>query len=320
MIVNGAATAFAIDVKGDGSTEVFGVRGESELKAVVRPFRKRLLGAGQATRVGASNAYEAIPPGCGQFPTSADFERLSASDSNRRKLAWEAAGRTTDRDPDFLVHYRFEPDSSWDRTLKNSVPAGLPQTDGAIVGSEWVEGRWPGKGALEFKRVSDRVRLLVPGTFDSITLVASVRVDVENGVRSLMMSEGLEAGDLHWQISKEGEVVLGVNTGPRWVNYISPVLFTAERIGQWYHLAVVYDHARQRVTHYVNGQPVCSNRLELKVRRGSATPSSATGLQASAPSIPIRNFSGRMDEFLAFGRALSDDEINRIFAMGQPGI
>ena len=51
----------------------------------------------------------------------------------------------------------------------------LPSCDGAIVGCPWVAGRWPGRQGLEFRRVSDRVRLHVPESFDSVTLAAWVR-------------------------------------------------------------------------------------------------------------------------------------------------
>ena len=42
----------------------------------------------------------------------------------------------------------------------------LPGSDGTVVGCQWTEGRWPGKKALEFQQVSDRVRLKMPGEFE----------------------------------------------------------------------------------------------------------------------------------------------------------
>src|SRR5947207_7903177 len=41
---------------------------------------------------------------------------------------------------------------------------------------QWVEGRWPDKHALEFRSVSDRVRVSVPREFESLTLAPWVRV------------------------------------------------------------------------------------------------------------------------------------------------
>ncbi len=323
VLIDGAGSSFSMDVKQDGTTEVYVVLGQAELSVIGKPLSRRSLGEREAIRVTASNTFESVTVPSHTFQTDIDFERRSASDWARRKQSWETAGRATDDVPGLLVRYGFEPASDWDRTLKNSARSATPHTDGAIVGCEWVEGRWPGKRALEFKRVSDRVRLLVPGEFDSMTLAAWVRVDAENTIRSLMMSEGWELGDLHWQINREGQVVLGVQDrdGSGGVNYRSPVVFTAERIGQWIHLAVVYDRAGGRVSHYVNGQPVGSNPVESSVslKVGNAELANWTpGVKNT--STPIRNFHGRMDEFLIFGRALGAGEIEPLFAAGQPGL
>jgi hypothetical protein len=63
-----------------------------------------------------------------------------------------------------------------------------------------VTGRWPGRHGLELKRVSDRVRLHVPGTFSSVTLLAWARVEaLPNVNNALFMTDGWDAGGLHWQ-------------------------------------------------------------------------------------------------------------------------
>src|SRR6059058_2486386 len=74
---------------------------------------------------------------------------------------------------------------------------------------QWVEGRWPDKHALEFRSVSDRVRLSVPGEFESLTLAAWVRVQgLDRQFNSLFMCDGFKAETLHWLIRKDG--VLGL--------------------------------------------------------------------------------------------------------------
>src|SRR5439155_536546 len=119
-----------------------------------------------------------------------------------------------------------------------------PGRDGAIVGCNWGPGRWPGKHALEFKGVSDRVRLQVPGAFDSITLVAWVRVDgLPNGNNSLLMCDGWDEGGMPWQIGEDGKLILGVRGPAGTVNghYHALGAFGPERLKQWTLLVTVYD-------------------------------------------------------------------------------
>src|SRR5262249_61486099 len=114
-----------------------------------------------------------------------------------------------------LASFGFQNARLWDRTLAERAGV-LPPCDGAIVGCPWVGGRWPGRQALEFKRVSDRVRLHVPGEFESITLAAWVRVDgLPNINNSLLMADGWPPGSLHWQIGANGTLILGVQSSPR---------------------------------------------------------------------------------------------------------
>ena len=87
--------------------------------------------------------------------------------------------------------------------------------DGAIVGLPVGRRPLAGRDGLEFKRVSDRVRLNVPGEFESLTLAAWVRPDaLPNQNNSLMMADGWETGELHWQIGIDGTVILGVKAPP----------------------------------------------------------------------------------------------------------
>src|SRR5262249_53677488 len=86
--------------------------------------------------------------------------------------------------------------------------------DGEIIGCEWSEGRWPDKGALDFKRPGDRVRIQVPETYESLTFLAWVRVDsFDQKLSALMLTDGWDEGAPHWQLTDQGTVLLGVR-GP----------------------------------------------------------------------------------------------------------
>jgi len=68
-----------------------------------------------------------------------------------------------DDDPDTLILFDFESQNGVGLNKRADSP------NGAIIGAQWTRGRWPGIGALNFKRVTDRVRLNIPGSYDAIT-------------------------------------------------------------------------------------------------------------------------------------------------------
>jgi hypothetical protein len=149
-----------------------------------------------------------------------------------------------------------------------------------------------------------------------------VRVDaLPNRFNSLMMTDGWEEAAPHWHISNDGKIELGVQGFARkgGVHYFGPHVFTAERIGQWVHVAVVYDRRAGEVTHYVDGQPVQSEglKLDIALRLGDAEIGNWNVAERPHRS-PVRYFDGCMDEFLLFARALSRQEIEQLYRHGRP--
>jgi hypothetical protein len=92
-------------------------------------------------------------------------------------------------------------------------------------------------------------------------------------------------------------------------------------LGIWLHLAVVLDGNGKRVVQYVNGLQVSAKALKVNppFRVGAAELGNwnASGFRENDPS-QIRNFSGAMDEFCLFGRALNTDEIRKLYSAGKP--
>jgi len=223
-----------------------------------------------------------------------------------------------------VVYYPFEPDQPWSRTLTDQAGGGgggKPH-DGAVVGCTWATGRWPGKHGLEFKQVSDRVRVTVPGEFDSVTLAAWVRVDaLPNVNNSLFMADGWDEGSLHWQVSNEGMLILGVKAPPQGRNahYHAAGAFTPDRLGRWVHVAVTYDRPGGWVTHYLDGKPVVRLPIlfDAPLRVGDAELGN-WNQAARRDNAPIRHFSGCMDEFVMFSRALTEAEVERLCTRGRP--
>jgi len=140
---------------------------------------------------------------------------------------------------------------------------------------------------------------------------------------SLFMSEGFEAGTLHWLIRKDGVLgltVVGHEPG-KFQIVASPPVLSLGQFGQWLHLAVVLDGGSRRVEHYLNGRPVGGKPLKISppFRVGAAELGNwnARGFPGNDPSL-IRNFSGAMDDFCLFGRALGHREILELYSAGKP--
>lgn len=310
-------TSFGLNVNGSGA-EVHVFKGEVELhqKAGLRSLRE-----GQGIAVAEGGQLRDIAANSQEFANPAQLSR-QATESQREKLArWRAAGVAINSEPALLARFDFDVFDPADLRLRNVAgPLGANKhvADGTIVGCAATEGRWPGKRALAFRSISDRVRLDVPGTLESATLTAWVRVDgVDRPYNSLFMSEGFSPGALHWQITNKGVVRLGVSSS---ADYDTPVLFNAERLGQWVHLAVVFDAGVKEVRHYANGQLVA--RLPLKrgpvplnigiAELGNWNPA------GRADRTPIRHFSGAMDEFALYASVLGEEEIRSLCTVGAP--
>jgi hypothetical protein len=84
---------------------------------------------------------------------------------------------------------------------------------------------------------------------------------------------------------------------------------------------VVIDGAGKQVVHYVNGVPVSQTNLRIAppFRIGAAELGNwnAKGFPEDDPFM-IRNFSGAMDEFFLFSRALDANEVRDLYADGRP--
>lgn len=328
-------TEFGVEVAASGATAVHVFQGKVELHepaaggraapllapgGVAAPARE--IGAGKGVRVDAAGRQVAIDADARAFLSAADLERQAALAAAERFRQWQSARARLRRDPRLVVYYAFQNRDPWERTVsaENRPDEAL---HGAVVGCQWVAGRWPGKGALEFKRPSDRVRLYVPGTYESLTFAAWVRVDaLEHRFNALCLTDGFEPGAPHWQLTNEGEIILGVKAPTltsAYHNYTSPPQFGPDRLGAWTHLVTVYDRGASTVSHYVDGRVVHREPIhfDVSLRLGNAEIGN-WGVPRSGISTPIRNLNGRVDEFLLFDQALPPREVWDLYTAGKP--
>ena len=287
-------------------------------------------GARQELREGEGAVAEGVAPPRSiaasrtAFVALFDLQSRSLAAESMRYDQWRAASARLSDDPSLLLHLDFETGAASDWRLRNLGRPGGSVPDATIVGCQSIKGRWPEKRALEFQNVSDRVRLSVPGEFESLTLAAWVRVQgLDRKINSLFMCDGFAPGTVHWLIRNDGALGLTViGSDPRDHQIVaSPPVLTVDRFGQWLHLAVVLDGDGRRVVHYINGRPVGERalRIEPPFRLGATELGNwnARGFPGDDPFL-IRNFSGAMDEFLLFGRALGAGEIHGLYADGEP--
>ncbi len=303
-------TDFGLDLN-TSAAELHVFKGEVELHASgaeMKPLRE-----GQGMTLG--NEARSILANQAAFASLGSVDERTAESQRVAFETWLSRSAVWNEEPALLMRLDFQ-DRTDTRSLRNLASRAPQVPAGSIVGCAWTEGRWPGKRALEFRNVSDRVRLSVPGEQLAVTLSAWVRVHgLDRAYNSLFMVEGYSNGGIHWQITREGKLRLGIagRGGKPSRDHDTPALFTPERFGQWLHLATVIDPTAKEVRHYVNGD------LAARVPRVDVFPVSLGVADLGnwndggrSDRVAIRHFSGTMDEFMLFSRALTEAEISKL--------
>lgn len=309
-------TEFGMKVDSKTGTEVHVFQGKVELYqagAAKTSEPQRALTTGQAVRVERSEQASAIESDVASFLSAEELAERTNADARRRQRLWQARSEERRRDRDLVVYYNFQPDDLWSRDLANQVEGRPADSDGTIVGCNWVTGRWPGKYALDFHQVSDRVRLNVPGEFDALTAALWIRIDaLPHRFNSLLMADSWDEFEGHWHIDSKGRLELGVQ-GPNrknFVHYFATSQFEKSLLGKWAHLALVYDRSSLRVMHYLDGEEIGNVPISLDVplRLGACDLGNWNTTERPHTN-PIRFLTGRIDEFMLYARALSGEEI-----------
>ena len=247
---------------------------------------------------------------------------------------WQKWSMEAREDPRLIAYYPFKhwEDDKWDRTVNTLAQPVISSRNGGAVGARWTQGRWPGKEALEFKRPGDRVRMNLDGTYAALTLTCWVKVDsVDKKYNSLLLTDGYESGEPHWQIYEDGSLMFSLGyaapgekriTSKTNQTYYSKPVFGADSLGRWHHIAVAYDNNSGSVVQYFDGlevgrevsalhqpgRPIVFGQCEL----------GNWGLPTQGHPFPIRTLNGAIDEFAIYQSALSPAEIQAMFEQGKP--
>jgi hypothetical protein len=329
-------TAFGVHVVKKGAPEIHVFDGAVTLASTGSREAPRKFEAGQAARLEGSVLRE-IPVRPAAFPNGDELARKADAAGRARSKQWKTAMDTLAADPATLLSYTFQDDNEPSRRVINRAAQATTESHGALVGAGWTGGRWPGKRALEFRSLGDRLRFALPGKHPAITLMAWVRVDsLPNDYNSLLMPSRYEAGSLHWTLERGGELRLTLrNTSTQgngkhlWDGPVSGTAVSNMDFGRWLFLATTYDSATGTVTHYRDGQQSGKARFPHRIPavfgptefgNWGADPASpdAKWRNLELPNQSIRNFVGRLDELTILARVLSAAEIAQHYQIGMP--
>ncbi len=297
-------TRFGVDVPAGGAAEVHVFQGE----VITKPsgaHSKQNLRDGDAVTLdaGASAARELRSSA---FIQPDEMGELTAGLAAGQRARAEAALAELRKDPALIALLDFE-------------------TGDALPGVyRRVQGRWPGSQAPEFVNVGDHLQLDAGGdrAWPQLTLAAWVRIDrLGAPYQSLLHTDGWNQnnpGQVHWMINHDTTMrlaLIGNTLAPgsdeihNYPDSRTPVL---PEQGRWVHLATVYDSDRGAVRFYLNGQ------FDKETRQQTAHPARLGPAQIGNWNQRDRKLSGRVDELLLLGRAMSDDEIRALFEAGNP--
>lgn len=278
---------------------------------------------GHAISLADGKLLRSFPADEREFLTIEQVDELHARATEDRYQQWKVSMQQATRDPDLLVYFDFDQlGAEPSLPLLNRAFNSRMQT-GAIVGCQIDAGRWPAQQALAFKNLSDRVRIDLPDECDAMTLTTWARVhSLPMNYAGLLMSDGMPPGGFHWQITREGRILLcfgnetssptnraEAETGP---------LLTPAVLGNWLHFALIIDSTHQQARHYLNGQLVWEGPVAIHHRIKIGQASLGNWSSSTVLSYPIRNLCGVMGEFTIHRRILTSGEINAMYRAGDP--
>lgn len=326
MTVVDLGTEFGLSVSPEGAdVQVFD--GEVELQSPAE--QKRLLKAGDAVVRSDGGQFETSQVDPDSFLDISSLETRARGQREQRYERWRRWSESLRNDPRLIVYYAFDHPGDSLRRLHSSLDPIQTELDGAIVGARQVTGRWPQKGGLEFKHPADRVRMQIPGEYDSLTFSCWVKIDsLDRWYNSLFLTDNYDQGEPHWQILDTGQLFFSVRVsevdgGPEHREVLSPSFWDPSLSGKWLHLATTYSVEEQTVTHYLNGEVihrehVPDHQLVRTTRFGPSTLCNWSSPQRPDAHFAIRNLNGSMDEFAIFRGALAANEIKEIYEYGKP--
>ncbi|MDO5552774.1 MAG: LamG-like jellyroll fold domain-containing protein [Planctomycetia bacterium] len=250
-----------------------------------------------------------------------DKNQLSFASFNEKMAQWysklvaekETKSRERPRSPWLVAWYSAE--SRQGNSVPNKISGSNTAGNLALTAVQEEEGSLPGTHAIAFTNASGKKgvgRFRLPGSFESVTLVASVRINELQSQGNMIFASkqfGRALGGIYWQISRTGELYFCVtNENMENVSCQSKPLLDWKSCGGWYKFAVVADGEKKTVSHYIDGKRVAeipwNDPVPITIGQGQLGFLSGKSFKQED-----RTLGGALEEFKIFKRALSEDEL-----------
>lgn len=327
-LITDYGTEFGVAVDESGAVETHVFTGEVTFSAAASD-QVITLRTGDAVRAASPNQVERRAMDPTVFVRQNDFNGLLAQQESAYKR-WLAYSRELRRDQAMVAYYAFSVDDELAGQLHNVAEvtgAGLHSEKLSSAGSSptWERGRFPQKRGLRFDRTKPQWvaipydERLNPG--EAITIACWINRAGEGDRSGIFVSklDALTEGYSYQLGGFDGRspgnargmqfATSAANVGAR---TSSPVFDPAP--DRWEHVAATYDGSTVRF--YYNGQPAGSEPMSLQMSDSKSDLFIGRDAVQAAPQ--FNPFGGVMDELVILSRAMSADEIGRMYEQGLP--
>ena len=326
-------TRFGVEVSPQGESRLHVFEGE----VLARPSPRRKKNASDVPPRGVRQGEAVVIAQGGELSESRVRGSVFLAPEEVRALdtAWRAGQRRNwqtwagliRRDESLVLYSSFAP---------QSIDRGPQVAEGGSRAAACVQGRWPGRRAVEFASSDDRiiVRFQEEITLPQATFMAWVRLDVcRDRYQTLCFAPGSLPinrtdpefiGRFQWSLNRQSALRFAVVTGEDKTGSDAPTFEGAafSRGGEpvpasrWQHLAVTYDSETRLVHFFTDGK--LNNVSQPNVAPPLVIPGRLILGNVATKTTKPRDLSGRLDEFVILSQVLTEDEIRKAFENGNP--
>ena len=245
------------------------------------------------------------------FLAPEEVRALDAAWRAGQRRNWQKWAGLIRRDETLVLYSSFAP---------QSIDRGPQVAEGGSREAAYVQGRWPGRRAVEFANSDDRiiVRFKEDITLPQATFMAWVRLDVcRDRYQTLCFAPGSLPinrtdpefiGRFQWSLNRQSALRFAVVTGED-----KPDSDSADfrrscllargapvRASRWQHLAVTYDSETRLVHFFTDGK--LNNVSQPNVAPPLVIPGRLVLGNVATETTTPRDLSGRLDEFVLLSR------------------
>ena len=235
--------------------------------------------------------------------------------SEVRFLSWSMDSLDLVADPDLIVYFPWR-DVGRSETAKNMAMryiSGTPE----IKGTRTVTGRWDSKSAMMFDSEGEYMQVELDDELPQLSVAAWININrLDHSINAIFDSNGWKPGGIHFQITRLGQVWMGVH------GEIPDDRVLSSQIGpgRWHHVIATVDCVKHERRVYIDGKLSSSATIPETiefVRPGSCRLGNWLPDETDTVNVD-RGLSGRIDEFGVWKRVLDGDEVKQLWQSGNP--